>query len=97
MSNPLSPEQIANLLKKDEQKPARKVGTRKDTTEPRNYDNWWKQSQVFGDCGNEDCADPRDKSRPGVTLVAKMPNGTMVCRYCFLDGVGRGENSSTEA
>jgi hypothetical protein len=97
VSNPLSPDQIANLLKQDAQAPARKAGAKKDTTEPRIYDTWWKQQQVFGDCDNPDCADPRDKSRPGVTLVSKMPNGMMVCRYCFLDGVGRADNSTTEA
>jgi hypothetical protein len=95
----LTKDQIDALLKKDAERPARASGgggRRKDSTEPRDYPNWWKQQQVFGDCDNTECTDPRDKGREGTTLVATMPDKTRVCRYCFLEGVGR-ENGASEA
>lgn len=84
----LTPEEIRNLIAG--------IGTRgkkKDSTEPRTENNWWRQTHRFiyrpdypdldVKCSNPDCGDPRPYDK-GI-LLAEVKD-TLMCRYCFLSG-----------
>ena len=60
MSESLSDDFIANLLKQDANKP-RRGGARKDPTAERTAANWFKQFHNLNGfvCENENCPDPR--------------------------------------
>ncbi len=68
-----------------------KRGGRKDTTEPRTLDNWWKQEHHFIDhknnpelkCMNAACTDPRGDDAALILVTIK---GQLICRFCFLGG-----------
>jgi hypothetical protein len=86
MTNELTADQIQELL---DGRGKRRGGGRKDITEPRTIDNWWRQEQHFVDtktvelaCGNIKCLDPK----PSRIKVLAMIKGRLCCRYCFLDG-----------
>jgi hypothetical protein len=86
MGSELSIDTIKELLAS---KPKRGGSPRKDVTEPRTIENWWKQQQHFVNaedtglvCMNVNCLDPK----PGRVRVLADIKGRMCCRYCFLDG-----------
>lgn len=84
----LTPEQIKELIAG-----AGRRGRKKDSSEPRTTDNWWRQIHHFLyrpdfpeidiKCSNPDCGDPRPEER--AILLAEVKN-TLMCRYCFLNG-----------
>lgn len=83
----LTAEQIAELLKTPQR------GRKKDSSEPRTPDNWWKQTHrllyrpdhpnLDIKCSNPNCKDPRPED---VSIILGEVKGTLMCRYCFLNG-----------
>lgn len=90
----LSASEIADLLKTP-QRGRRKI----DSSEPRTPDNWWKQTHrmiyrpdypdLNVKCTNPDCKDPRPED---ATILLGEIKGTLMCRYCFLNGYLSNEN-----
>ena len=62
-------------------------GPKKDPTEPREIQVWFKLDQFLREagCENPDCNDPRPETDQGTQVVAQV-NGKYMCRFCFLDG-----------
>lgn len=96
MANQLSPQQIADLLAG-----VGKRGGTKDTTEPRTFENWFKQDLIFVHrkdnpelkCMNDLCLDPR--AEDAVIVLIHIKNRLM-CRFCFLDGYMSGLKGNEE-
>lgn len=87
---PMDLEAIANLDKTPD-KPKR--NSSKIDTSVRTYEVWWKLPQFFGNCDNPNCIDPRPrKIETGHAMLAVVDKLKM-CRFCFLDGFGKDENS----
>lgn len=93
MANPrgkeLTQEEILSLLNS----PGSNRGRKRDTSEPRTTDNWWHQTHrlihrpsypdIDVKCANTQCPDPRPDD---VSIILGEVKGTLMCRYCFLDG-----------
>lgn len=91
---PLSDDRIKALLAKKNapRQTGVRTGTRKKINpEDRSYQAWFALHhhlyiEATGEpayCENEDCIDPRDRTR-GQSVVDL--NGKLMCRYCFLEG-----------
>lgn len=87
MGKQLTAQEITDLLAGSSNR-----GRKRDTTEPRVMDNWWKQTHhilyrpdydVEIKCANPDCGDPRPDDK---TILLGEIKGTLMCRYCFLNG-----------
>ena len=84
----LTPQQITELLAGVSNR-----GRKKDTSEPRTMDNWWKQThrllyrpnypELDIKCANPDCGDPRPEDK---TILLGEVKNTLMCRYCWLNG-----------
>lgn len=89
----LSREEIDRLLALPEHGGrARKPGTNFSDPTSRTSENWFTLMHKLFDtdtndlavCSNENCIDPRDKSRGQVT--AEISPDIWICRHCFLGG-----------
>ena len=93
MPNPLTPDEIAALrtkktLSAEEAKNVRSKATRKpaskskkiDTTD-RSYNMWFRLRHYYGRCENPECLSPEGPAR----MVSEV-NGTMMCRWDYLNG-----------
>jgi|SRR5215469_1417785 len=92
---PLSPEKIAELVKKRDAPRAPRAGTgrsrKKFDPNDRTYQAWFALEHRIYDretgnpafCENPNCADPRDKTY-GQTVA--LFGDKKLCRFCFISG-----------
>lgn len=94
MGKQLSAKEIADLVAGV----GKRGGRKSDSSEPRTTENWWKQihhllyrpdnPELDIKCSNSECADSRPEDK---AILLGEVKGTLMCRYCFLNGYLSGE------